>query len=55
MLQNPCKTLGFKKNMVHKIPLGGGGGKQYPASGQPLQTLKSEFVRQRADFQQNVE
>ena len=22
MLQNPCKTLGFKKNMVYKIPLG---------------------------------
>ena len=27
MLQNPCKTLGFKKNMVW------GGGKPYPASG----------------------
>ena len=25
MLQNPCKTLGFKKNMVFKIPPGGGG------------------------------
>ena len=25
MLQNPCKTLGFKKNMVYKIPPGGGG------------------------------
>ena len=23
MLQNPRKTLGFKKNMVDKIPLGG--------------------------------
>ena len=22
MLQNPCKTLGFKKNMVYKIPPG---------------------------------
>ena len=32
MLQNPCKTLGFKKNMVFKIPPGGGG-KPYPASG----------------------
>ena len=32
MLQNPCKTLGFKKIMVYKIPLGGGG-KPYPASG----------------------
>ena len=25
MLQNPCKTLGFMKNMVYKIPPGGGG------------------------------
>ena len=35
MLQNPCKTLGFKKNMVYKIPPGGGGGegKPYRASG----------------------
>ena len=32
MLQNTCKTLGFKKNMVYKIPPGGGG-KPYPASG----------------------
>ena len=32
MLQNPRKTLGFKKNMVYKIP-SGGGGKPYPASG----------------------
>ena len=32
MLQNPCKTLGFMKNMVHKIPPRGGG-KPYPASG----------------------
>ena len=32
MLQNPRKTLGFKKNMVYKIPPGGGG-KLYPASG----------------------
>ena len=31
MLQNPRKTLDFKKNMVYKIPLGGG--KPYPASG----------------------
>ena len=31
MLQNPCKTLGFKKNMVYEIPAGGG--KPYPASG----------------------
>ena len=23
MLQNPCKTMGFKKNMVYKIPPGG--------------------------------
>ena len=32
MLQNPRKTLGFNKNMVYKIPPGGGG-KPYPASG----------------------
>ena len=32
MLQNPRKTLGFKKNMVYKIPPGEGG-KPYPASG----------------------
>ena len=32
MLQNPHKTLGFKKNMVYKIPPMGGG-KPYPASG----------------------
>ena len=32
MLQNPRKTLGFKKNMVYKIPPWGGG-KPYPASG----------------------
>ena len=24
MLQNPCNPLGFKKNMVYKIPPGGG-------------------------------
>ena len=32
MLQNPCKTLGFMKNMVYKISPGEGG-KPYPASG----------------------
>ena len=32
MLQNPCKTLGYMKNMVYEIPPGGGG-KPYPASG----------------------
>ena len=39
MLQNPCKTLGFKKNMVYKIPPGGGGGggKPYPANGLLIQ------------------
>ena len=31
MLQNPCKTLGYKKNVVNKNPPGGG--KPYPASG----------------------
>ena len=38
MLQNPRKTLGFKKNMVYKIPPGGGG-KPYPASGLQQQQL----------------
>ena len=33
MLHNSRKSLGFKKNMVYKIPLGVGGGKPYPASG----------------------
>ena len=32
MLQNPCKTLGLKKDMVYIISPGGGG-KPYPASG----------------------
>ena len=36
MLQNPCKTLGFKKNMVYEIAPGEG--KPYPASG-----LSDEF------------
>ena len=40
MLQNACKTLGFKKNMVYKIPPGGGG-KPYPASG--LKVFNSEL------------
>ena len=38
MLQNPRKTLGFKKNMVYKIPPGGGG-KPYPASGLVVKLL----------------
>ena len=34
MLQNPCKTLGFKENTVYRIPSwGGGGGKPYSAGG----------------------
>ena len=33
MVPNPCKTLGFKKNMVYKIPPGAsGGGLPYPAN-----------------------
>ena len=40
MLQNLCKTLGFKKNMVYKIPPGGGG-KPYPASGLLSKSLKT--------------
>ena len=42
MLQNPCKTLGFKKNMVYKIPPGGGG-KPYPASGLIITIVKRMF------------
>ena len=42
MLQNPCKTLGFKKNMVYKIPPGGGG-KPYPASGLRVQDFEADF------------
>ena len=43
MLQNPRKTLGFKKNMVFKIPPGGGG-KPYPASGL-LSLLKTNCLK----------
>ena len=43
MLQNPCKTLGFKKNMVYKIPPGGGG-KPYPASGLLVLELYIKFL-----------
>ena len=43
MLQNPCKTLGFKKNMVYKIPPGGGG-KPYPASGLMRPSINSVAV-----------
>ena len=46
MLQNPCKTLGFKKNMViQNSPWGGG--KPYPASGLSVLTvfLFSSFSR----------
>ena len=47
MFQNPCKTLGFKKNIVYKIPPGGGGGgKPYPASGLEL---KHQVRIQRGD------
>ena len=51
MLQNPCKTSGFKKNMVYKIPPGGGG-KPYPASGLYYAGLSGngEFSRHSNDF-----
>ena len=49
MLQNPCKTLGFKKNMVYKIPPGGGGGtisSQWPKRGiTRLQRLSADGTR----------
>ena len=44
MLQNPRKTLGFKKNMVYKIPPGGGG-KPYPASGLHRLTKRNIWVK----------
>ena len=49
MLQNPCKTLGFKKNMVYKIPPGGGG-KPYPASGLycPILTFEDDSTYKHA-------
>ena len=40
MLQNPCKTLGFKKIMVYKIP-GGGGGVNHI---QPVSYLGSSLI-----------
>ena len=43
MLQNARKTLGFKKNMVYKIPPGGGG-KPYPASGLYMPGLYFELL-----------
>ena len=46
MLQNPCKTLGFKKNMVHEIPPEGGG-KQYSASGL---LRREKYIPGTADF-----
>ena len=57
MLQNLCKTLGFKKNMVYKIPPGGGG-KPYPASGllvsvaeaTSLSLVLDRFFRDEAHF-----
>ena len=53
MLQNPRKTLGFKKNMVYKIPPGGGGGgggKPYPASGLKCLSFETDLM----PFTQNV-
>ena len=44
MLQNPCKTLSFKKDMVYEIPPGGGG-KPYPASGLSTQRSASSEAR----------
>ena len=54
MLQNACKTLGFKKNMVYKIPPGGGG-KPYPASGLiPVFYLDNDKIYEYAKFDQNI-
>ena len=43
MLQNPCKTLGFMKTMVYKIPPLGGGGKPYPASGLSARNFNTDW------------
>ena len=43
MLQNPRKTLGFKKNMVYEIPPGGGG-KPYPASGLNIAIVMASII-----------
>ena len=32
MLQKPARHWALKKNMVYKIPGGGGGGKPYPVA-----------------------
>ena len=50
MLQNPCKTLGFMKNMVYKIPPGGGG-KPYPASGLNVAQSKSNDVHNNPGYE----
>ena len=49
MLQNPCKTLGFKKNMVYKIPPRGGG-KPYPASGLIVPSNQNTLCFARAPY-----
>ena len=43
MLQNTCKTLGLKKNLVYKIPLGGG--KPYPASGLLMYSFELSYPK----------
>ena len=44
MLQNPCKTLGFKKNMVYKIPPGGEVNHIQPVAYHTLKVGTSYFV-----------
>ena len=48
MLQNPCKTLGFKKIMVYEIPPGGD--KAYSTSG----LVATERVVHRSVFRLNI-
>ena len=43
MLQNPCKTFSFMKNMVYIIPPWGGG-KPYPASGLLGTQCRCDFI-----------
>ena len=53
MLQNPCKTLGFKKNMVYKIPPGGEVNHIQPVAYKPC--LKGPPKRrQKIDFQDRL-
>ena len=44
MLQNPCKTLGFKKNMVYKIPPGGEVNHIQPVAYKPIKEYHPALI-----------